>query len=398
MFRNTSKVVFVLLITAVTLIAVLPAGIAGQQGWNYINPPEVPSNASVTVIPVIGISPQFLIDNTMYMTNGWAIYESKDGGKNWAEPHKTHNQNQTYLLPENPSTFYGAVATTKTPTARIHISPNFNSSGLVVISNTEGHYEANLSPGSFVSFMGITPRAQYGPVLELDEYQNGVLHRIERRGVRTIGFLQGFAFGPDGTMYAASAQQIFYVHSNQLRASNLEAWKELSYIGDYTYDIKLSPNFSNDQTMIIQTGRGVLISTDGGKKFTQTSLPLVDGYYDLEFSPNYATDGTIAAIIPDAGLFLSTDRGASWKNVFPSKGLIATSIGPSGAIYVGADYTYDTQNGVYVSYDEGLNWQGIGLEGSKITSLYTLIGVDGDLVYAGTDSNLAWTTVAQSVQ
>jgi hypothetical protein len=45
-------------------------------------------------------------------------------------------------------------------------------------------------------------------------------------------------------------------------------------VGSYISDIEISPNFSNDQTMIIQTDGGMEISTDGGYKFTQTSLPV----------------------------------------------------------------------------------------------------------------------------
>lgn len=374
MQRNTIKMIFVLLITTGMLFAMYSTSIAAQQ-WNYINPPEPISKNS---LPIIGMSSNFVNDNTIFMATGFGIYESKDGGINWADP-RSHKVSPADKKPDRA---YGAESTAKKPMARICVSPNFNSNSLLALSNLWGHYVADLSPDRYVQFVGVTPLGK---------------QKHYSRSRHIFDFLQGFTFGPNGTMYAASGLQIFYGNPS-LNAYNPRAWKELSYIGDYTYDIKLSPNFSNDQTIIIQTGRGVLISTDGGNKFTLTSLPSADGYYDIAFSPNYADDGTIAVVVPDAGLFLSTDRGDSWKNVFPGKGMTATAIGPSGAIYAGTDYTYGTENGVYVSYDEGQKWQRIGLENSKITSLYIFKGTEGDLVYAGTDTNLAWTTISQSVQ
>lgn len=380
MLSNIIKMAFMLLTTTIVFFAASPVCNAVQQ-WNYVNPPESISNDTV---PIIAMSPNFVNDNTIFMTTGWGLYESKDGGKNWNDPHshKISRANNT------PNRFYGAGSTTKKPTARIYVPHDFNDSGLLVLSDTSGCYVADLSPGKYVQFMSIRPPLKY---ISIPGYRG--------RGILCFNFLQGFAFGPDGTLYAASGFQIFSCSSSQINPADGRCkWKELSYVGDFTYNIKLSPNFSNDQTIIIQTVRNVLISTDGGKNFTQTNLPTTDGYYDIEFSPNYASDGTIAAVVPDIGLFLSTNKGISWENVFPSKGITATSIGPSGAIYAGSDYTYDEENGAYVSYDKGQKWQKIGLEGSKITSLFVFKATDGDLVYAGTDSNLAWTIVAQSDQ
>ena len=136
MLRKTMKVIFALLTVVVMYIATPSAGIAALQ-WNRM---DLPGKTPAGAVAVIGMSPNFPSDNVTFMADGVSLYESKDRGKNWTN---TISQSPYGL------TAYIGCPTAKAPTARIYVPQNFESSGLVVLSNemSEINY-AYLSTGS----------------------------------------------------------------------------------------------------------------------------------------------------------------------------------------------------------------------------------------------------------
>jgi hypothetical protein len=377
--RKIMSVALVLL-AVMTLLVAAPA--VGSPQWTLIS---LPSQVPAGTVPVIGMSPNFPSDHVIFMEDGTTVYESQDGGNTWYNVLGAH-----WSLSNLP--ILGGGSTTKTPTARIYIPPDFAASHLVVWCNAVANDDFEYLPTQYSSGLAVFFKEKSTVSPQPTYSGSGIMGSI----------LQGFAFAADSTMYAGGGAELYSAGLNPahpINAENPEAWTPLCFLDSYIYDIELSPNFENDLTMLVQTDdRGVLISTNGGQSFTQTSLPVVsDRYYYIRFSPNYASDGTMAAVVPDVGLFLSTDRGADWKDVLPGKSLTAAAIGPSGAIYAGTDYTDGTQNGVYASFDQGQAWQNIGLEGSEVSSLYVFKGTDGDHVYAATESDLAWTVVNHPV-
>ncbi len=383
MIRNTTSVTLVLLTILALFTAAAPSAVMAEQQWNRIN---LPSKVAIGTVPVIGMSPTFPIDHTIFMEDGVTLYESQDGGNTWKDTQSVHQYS---------SGMYGGGSTTKTPTARIYIPPDFDhSQQLVWCTNYAENYVEDLPISQSGNIVVSIVNSYSEPALAPGRYNNDSL-TLESF---SLNYLFGFAFGPDGTMYIAGGAELYNDGKMTADCYNyLSGGNSLCDVGSYISGIKVSPNFSNDKTMLIQTDDGVLISTDGGHGFTATALPVVDGYYDLEFSPNYASDGTIAVVVPGAGLFLSTDRGTKWRDVLPGESVTAAAIGPSGAIYAGTDYTYGTQDGVYASFDNGQDWQNIGLEGSEISTLYVFNGTSGDLLSAATGSELDWTTVTRPV-
>ncbi len=139
-------------------------------------------------------------------------------------------------------------------------------------------------------------------------------------------------------------------------------------------------------------GIGILKSTDGGASFNSTSLsyPLgsTSGFNFIEDNP---ATGTVLAGAND-GLWRSTDQGDTWTQVQTGGNFFDGKWRPDSAtrVYVakGRDpfLNFQTDNGVYVSDDDGLNFQllGAGQPGGSLIGK-TKIAVtpaDPDVIYA----------------
>lgn len=95
----------------------------------------------------------------------------------------------------------------------------------------------------------------------------------------------------------------------------------------------------------------------------------------------------MAVIVPSTGVFLSTDGGRTWNNVFAHRGPVSLVLSAT-AVYVGTDSTAGQMKGVYASFDRGKTWVSEGLNDAKITELMAQPGSNGDTVYALPASSL----------
>ncbi|WP_161486101.1 copper amine oxidase N-terminal domain-containing protein [Desulfotomaculum copahuensis] len=303
-----------------------------------------------------------------------SLYESKDGGKSWSQP----DTPGSLSTQKGNGIIYGFGSSGNKITAKMYVSPDPN---IVAISTVEGLYAANVSArvtsndvtGGRMLITNVTPAVPAGLI-------------------STPDFPPGFAFGDDGTMYVARGAAIYYGNP-VITNYDPGVWKQLYYAGSYVYSIKLAPDFAFNKTMIIQSGKGVMISADGGNSFNSTGLPVTSNQYAIAFSPDYDNDGTIAAAIPDYGVFLSIDRGRSWQNVFSHKGVTSVVIGKGGTLYAGTGSSGGMEKGIFISRDKGYKWQNIGLKNSNIVSLHVFPGRGNDQVYAVTDQGFYGTVV-----
>lgn len=128
----------------------------------------------------------------------------------------------------------------------------------------------------------------------------------------------------DKTVFVGTERGLFKTIN---RGSN---WVKLlgnAYGGDgYVETIAISPNYQNDQELIISVkGKGLFKSTNSGKTFFQIANELIDNNHALsslnqfpqvsipiQFSPSYAFDNTIYGTSAEE-LFQSTDGGNTWK-------------------------------------------------------------------------------------
>lgn len=144
-------------------------------------------------------------------------------------------------------------------------------------------------------------------------------------------------------------------------------------------------------------GNGVYISTDKGNSWKQTNLK-TSWVNCLIINAN----GTIFAGTDNGGIFRSTDNGSTWvqcnKNItWPW--VYSFAINPQGYIYAG---TYKA--GLYYSTDNGDNWISIntGLTNPSITSIIfnstgdIFLGTDGHGIYRSKDNGLTWSNIGWS--
>jgi hypothetical protein len=80
--------------------------------------------------------------------------------------------------------------------------------------------------------------------------------------------------------------------------------------------VAISPGFSNDNTILVSSiGSGLWISKDRGASFTNVASQLIENNYQAKFikySDNYSQDGLIYCA-SSYELFRSQDRGKSWE-------------------------------------------------------------------------------------
>lgn len=116
--------------------------------------------------------------------------------------------------------------------------------------------------------------------------------------------------------------------------------------------LAVSPSFAEDETLYAGTETGIFRSTNGGRAWREVELPF--GYsavLALAISPNFAQDGMIYAATEEHGLWLSTDRGETWRQ------LSAFEDAVNALRISGCEILALTAEGLYHSADQGQTWQ-----------------------------------------
>jgi hypothetical protein len=128
--------------------------------------------------------------------------------------------------------------------------------------------------------------------------------------------------------------------------------------------LAVSPDYGQDRTVYAggnYLAPRVFISTDGGESWqaSEQGLPESSSGVDaLAFSRGYAVDRTVYAWLKDQGLYRSTDKGASWEQVFEEEGWSVQSLVLSPRfptderLFVGALFGQ-----LHQSLDGGFIWQ-----------------------------------------
>ncbi len=79
--------------------------------------------------------------------------------------------------------------------------------------------------------------------------------------------------------------------------------------------LAISPQFEADETLYAGSESGLFRSSNGGRAWREVPLPVdYDAVLSLAISPHFAQDGTLFAGTENQGLFVSPDRGKTWRS------------------------------------------------------------------------------------
>jgi photosystem II stability/assembly factor-like uncharacterized protein len=119
-----------------------------------------------------------------------------------------------------------------------------------------------------------------------------------------------------------------------------------------------SPDFEHDGTLFALSKRGVFHSTDRGDSWTSLAdryAPLLQdltvNFNAIALSPNFAQDNTVL-IGQSSGLWRSIDRGETWTKIEGGPAANRLAFSPDGSIVLALNY-----DGVHRSDDGGLTWR-----------------------------------------
>lgn len=210
------------------------------------------------------------------------------------------------------------------------------------------------------------------------------------------------AVGPDGTLYAGSKR--VYVSSDGGKTWTTSTTGMLSDPFRDVLTIAVSPKGTVFASV---REAGVWMSADKGKTWKQSNpgeAPKVPAFRDV-VSLAVNAQGHVIAGADNDGLFVSLDNGRTWKQsnqglpkVLGKRNVQALAVGAQGHVYLGLE-----DRSVQVSTDNGATWAyaGQGIDdwtkantgSTDNTALSLALAADGSLV-AGTYSGLFRTTDA----
>ncbi len=167
-------------------------------------------------------------------------------------------------------------------------------------------------------------------------------------------------------------------------------------------DLHFSSNYNNDKTIFLAGFDGLFQSTDGGRVWSQIDTLSSKIIVGLGLSPDYANDSTLAFTTYVGGVYLSRDRGTTWKSI--NNGLEEASHYNSRPDYVARTFdlvfspSYRADDTIFSaswheflrSTSEGKHWNKVSLPLTQNYPLKLVIAVSPNFasdrtVYLGTD-------------
>ncbi len=278
-----------------------------------------------TGIDALAISPGFSGDMTLF-AGSWnvEVFKSTNAGTSWGA-----------LNTSFPSTQLSALA----------ISPNFTGDGILFATTWNGNFESTDGGASWTknNFSG------------------------------ALAFSPGF--GTDKRIFGLSNSGGFFI-SSDAGAS----WTESStgITAADVLSIAVSPGYANDGTIFAGTDAGMFKSTDRGVSWNR----IAPSGSILAISPDYASDRTIFGASLNV-LYRSTDGGSTWSMSTFNDEINTVKLSPDfandGQIILGLvnrnDYSPYTGvycsmgGGIFASTDRGASWKEIGKDGFDVTAI-----------------------------
>jgi photosystem II stability/assembly factor-like uncharacterized protein len=181
---------------------------------------------------------------------------------------------------------------------------------------------------------------------------------------------------------------------------------------DPMYNVALSPNFAQDQTIFMATNQlsikmgvyALMKSTDGGVTwYVVQGMPSTAPIVVIAFSPGYATDQTIFTA-GNGGLSESTNQGSSWT-LLSADALTDVALSPNFATD-NTLFIVTTKKTIFKSKNRGQSWAPISPPTTLTSSLSMiavspnfandhtlLLGTDANGIYKSTNGGTSWVQV-----
>jgi photosystem II stability/assembly factor-like uncharacterized protein len=340
----------------------------------------------------LAVSPLYAASQTVYagvketLDGPGALYRSTDGGATWQK-----------LNPEIPATFNGGALT--------FTALRFGGDGSVLAGVSYG-------PAGGAAYRSIDGGQTWQLVADgLSAYQVfDVASASHQRDVEPHVSL---------TLYAGTNGGLYHFGITQFDPAEAGTWASGGPRGGQAQALAVSPNFAGDGVAFSgewrmgragdQSGLGIFKSTDWGQTWQASSsgiesapFPYGSAVHAYAFSPNFATDRTVFAATW-AGLFKSTDGGATWqwlpRAYFGAPGsMVAVAVAPnyttSRHVMAGGGW-----GGLFISRDGGVNWT----PNTSVTSVSAIaysrkfattqmaFAAGGNGVYKTLDGGMTWT-------
>lgn len=130
------------------------------------------------------------------------------------------------------------------------------------------------------------------------------------------------------------------------------------------------------------TRYGIYKSDDNGATWTQTSLNHKNAW-SLAANGNTIFAGTFELYTAGSGVYRSLDNGQTWEQTSLNDRNVLSLVVADDKVYAGTD------NGIYVSEDNGATWTPFNEGFHSTPEVYGLFATNDDL-FAGTSTNSAW--------
>lgn len=393
-------------------------------GDSWVTAPRTPrmlSSQTTVHYRAIGMSPNYAMDQTIFVTSFEGLWKSKDGASSWIysdvlPPYLVRSMtvSPNYAVDQNvvAATYGGGMirsddgCQTWETNNRGLLNPYPDPSASIAFPSTVVVYSGTVWGPQISLNSGVT--WEFLPMLDTPV----VVRTLEvspdfaTDHIMAIGVDQHLSGNPFYLMYD---EQVISAEGVFLSWNGGATWYPTHLNGTSIHSVTFSPDYTEDGTMFAASlYTGLYKSTDGGIYWDQLQEtgPMESNLSRVVLAPNYAVNQTVFVCRPSGlislrGLYKSTDGGSSWWRIDGSedvtlldfvlspnyhndgtifigtleKGVLKTTDGARNlaptsltdayvtALAISPDYEIDTTlfagtyNGIYKSEDAGDSWQ-----------------------------------------
>lgn len=154
-------------------------------------------------------------------------------------------------------------------------------------------------------------------------------------------------FAADETFFAGTMEDGVFISRN-----GGESWVTWNFglLDLNVMCLAVSPDHATDETIFAGTETGIFRSTNGGRAWREIELPFgYDAVLSLALSPSYSANQTLFAGTENNGLWVSHDEGESWSRL--AEDAITDPV--NSLLLSGTDLLAQTGAGLWLSTDGG---------------------------------------------